>query len=178
MGQVVETHKLLEPQRKVWFFQAAADGEQRADYGPTELYFLQATENKGVIEATKVPYATLLNRAFGISILALVIALYAGEVGHLASTWMDHEDLSYGMLVPPVAVFVAWIQRRRVLSTPAETDLRGLKTMEQAKRAGELLAARAKDAGIEACVFDRGGYKYHGRVKALADGAREGGLRF
>jgi large subunit ribosomal protein L18 len=50
--------------------------------------------------------------------------------------------------------------------------------MEQAKRAGELLAQRARDAGIEACVFDRGGYKYHGRVKALADGAREGGLRF
>jgi large subunit ribosomal protein L18 len=50
--------------------------------------------------------------------------------------------------------------------------------MEQAKRVGELLATRAKEAGIEACVFDRGGYKYHGRVKALADGAREGGLTF
>ena len=59
-----------------------------------------------------------------------------------------------------------------------EPDLRGLKTMEQAKRAGELLAARAKEAGIESCVFDRGGYKYHGRVKALADGARGGGLAF
>jgi large subunit ribosomal protein L18 len=59
-----------------------------------------------------------------------------------------------------------------------EPDLRSLKAMEQAKRAGELLAQRARDAGIEACVFDRGGYKYHGRVKALADGAREGGLRF
>jgi large subunit ribosomal protein L18 len=59
-----------------------------------------------------------------------------------------------------------------------EPDLRGLKTMEQAKRAGELLASRAKEAGIDTCVFDRGGYKYHGRVKALADGAREGGLTF
>jgi large subunit ribosomal protein L18 len=59
-----------------------------------------------------------------------------------------------------------------------EPDLRPLKTMEQAKRAGEVLAARAKEAGIESCVFDRGGYKYHGRVKALADGAREGGLTF
>ena len=48
--------------------------------------------------------------------------------------------------------------------------------MEQAKKAGELLAERAKKAGVEQCVFDRGGYKYHGRVKALADGAREGGL--
>jgi large subunit ribosomal protein L18 len=50
--------------------------------------------------------------------------------------------------------------------------------MEQAKRAGELLAERAKAAGIEECVFDRGGYRYHGKVKALAEGAREGGLRF
>jgi large subunit ribosomal protein L18 len=59
-----------------------------------------------------------------------------------------------------------------------EPDLRGLKAMEQAARAGELLAGRAKDAGVESCVFDRGGYKYHGRVKALADGARSGGLTF
>ena len=45
-------------------------------------------------------------------------------------------------------------------------------------KAGELLAERAKAAGVETCVFDRGGYRYHGRVKALADGAREGGLEF
>jgi large subunit ribosomal protein L18 len=57
-----------------------------------------------------------------------------------------------------------------------EPELRGMKSMERAKRAGELLAQRAKEAGIEACVFDRGGYKYHGQVKALAEGAREGGL--
>jgi large subunit ribosomal protein L18 len=59
-----------------------------------------------------------------------------------------------------------------------EADLRSLAKMEQAKRAGELLAERAKAAGIETAVFDRGGYQYHGRVKALADGAREGGLVF
>jgi large subunit ribosomal protein L18 len=59
-----------------------------------------------------------------------------------------------------------------------EPDLRGLARMEQAKRAGELLAKRAKDAGAESCVFDRGGYQYHGRVRALAEGAREGGLAF
>jgi large subunit ribosomal protein L18 len=53
----------------------------------------------------------------------------------------------------------------------------GSKT-EQAKEVGKLLAANAKQAGIEACVFDRGGYLYHGRVKALAEGAREGGLKF
>ncbi len=59
-----------------------------------------------------------------------------------------------------------------------EGELRELGAMEQAKRAGELLAQRAKDAGLESAVFDRGGYRYHGRVKALAEGAREGGLRF
>ena len=59
-----------------------------------------------------------------------------------------------------------------------EAELRDLQRMEQAKRVGELLGERAKAAGVETCVFDRGGYRYHGRVKALADGAREGGLRF
>ena len=59
-----------------------------------------------------------------------------------------------------------------------EPDLRDLKPMEQAEKAGRLLAERAKAAGIEAAVFDRGGYQYHGRVKALAEGAREGGLAF
>ena len=49
---------------------------------------------------------------------------------------------------------------------------------EAARRVGLLLAERAKEAGVEAVMFDRGGYKYHGRVKALADGAREGGLQF
>jgi len=50
--------------------------------------------------------------------------------------------------------------------------------VEQSFAAGKLLAERAKAQGIEAVVFDRGGYKYHGRVKAFADGAREGGLQF
>ena len=59
-----------------------------------------------------------------------------------------------------------------------EPDLRKLAATEQAKKAGELLAERAKAAGVETCVFDRGGYQYHGRVKALAEGAREGGLAF
>jgi large subunit ribosomal protein L18 len=49
---------------------------------------------------------------------------------------------------------------------------------EQASEVGKLLAQGAKQAGVETCVFDRGGYLYHGRVKALADGAREGGLSF
>ena len=59
-----------------------------------------------------------------------------------------------------------------------EADLRSLKPMEQANEAGKLLASRAKAAGIATAVFDRGGYQYHGRVKALAEGAREGGLNF
>jgi large subunit ribosomal protein L18 len=59
-----------------------------------------------------------------------------------------------------------------------EPDLRKLDRMVQAQRVGALLAERAKAAGVEAAVFDRGGYQFHGRVKALAEGAREGGLRF
>ena len=59
-----------------------------------------------------------------------------------------------------------------------EPDLRDLGATEQARRAGELLAERARSAGVETCVFDRGGYRYHGRVRALAEGAREGGLAF
>jgi large subunit ribosomal protein L18 len=59
-----------------------------------------------------------------------------------------------------------------------EGDLKSLSSMEQASKAGQLLAERAKAAGVESVVFDRGGYRYHGRVKALADGAREAGLTF
>src|SRR6201991_1285652 len=59
-----------------------------------------------------------------------------------------------------------------------EAELRSLKPMKQATEAGKLLASRAKAAGIDSAVFDRGGYQYHGRVKALAEGAREGGLEF
>jgi large subunit ribosomal protein L18 len=56
-------------------------------------------------------------------------------------------------------------------------SFKGDKT-EQAAEVGKTLAAAAKSAGIETAVFDRGGYLYHGRVKALADAAREGGLKF
>jgi large subunit ribosomal protein L18 len=57
-----------------------------------------------------------------------------------------------------------------------EGDLRGAKPIEQATGAGKLLAERAKAAGIDRAVFDRGGYQYHGRVKAFCEGCREGGL--
>ncbi len=56
-------------------------------------------------------------------------------------------------------------------------SFKGTKT-DQAAEVGKLLAQNAKKAGVETVVFDRGGYLYHGRVKALAEGAREGGLRF
>lgn len=59
-----------------------------------------------------------------------------------------------------------------------EPELRKLDSMEQAKRAGQLIAERAKQAGVDTCVFDRAGYRFHGRVAAIAEGAREGGLRF
>jgi large subunit ribosomal protein L18 len=52
------------------------------------------------------------------------------------------------------------------------------KKMEEAKKVGEMVAQRAKDKGITQVVFDRAGYLYHGRVRALAEGAREGGLQF
>jgi large subunit ribosomal protein L18 len=51
-------------------------------------------------------------------------------------------------------------------------------TVETAAKVGSMVADRAKAAGVESVVFDRGGFKYHGRIKALADAAREGGLDF
>ena len=57
-----------------------------------------------------------------------------------------------------------------------EEDLRGLPRMDQADAVGRRLAARAREPGVERAVFDRGGYRYHGRVKALADAARDAGL--
>jgi len=54
----------------------------------------------------------------------------------------------------------------------------GIKKIEQAKLVGNLIATKCKEKGIERVVFDRSGYKYHGRVKSLADSAREGGLKF
>jgi large subunit ribosomal protein L18 len=58
------------------------------------------------------------------------------------------------------------------------SQLEGKKRLEQARLIGKAVAERAKAKGIETVAFDRGGYKYIGRVKALADGAREGGLKF
>ena len=68
-----------------------------------------------------------------------------------------------------------------VSASTMEKDLKGMKgraTCEGAKKIGELIAQRAKAKGVEKIVFDRGGYLYHGRVKTLADAAREKGLKF
>lgn len=64
--------------------------------------------------------------------------------------------------------------------TLAAANSQGMKgtNIQQAAEVGKMIAERAKAAGIQTVVFDRGGYLYHGRVKALADGAREGGLQF
>ena len=59
-----------------------------------------------------------------------------------------------------------------------EEDLGAASRMETSKAVGQRLAERAKEAGVGAVVFDRGGYRYHGNVRALAEGAREGGLQF
>jgi large subunit ribosomal protein L18 len=64
------------------------------------------------------------------------------------------------------------------LEKELRAELRTGADREAAKRVGRLLAERARAAGVEAVVFDRGGYRYHGRVQALAEGAREGGLLF
>ena len=64
------------------------------------------------------------------------------------------------------------------LESELRPDRNGQKKGEVSKRVGALVAERARSNGIESVVFDRGGYKYHGRVKALADAAREGGLAF
>ncbi len=68
----------------------------------------------------------------------------------------------------------------RTLAAASWMELKAFKgdKTEQAAEVGKQLAAAAKKAGVETAVFDRGGYLYHGRVKALANGAREGGLRF
>jgi large subunit ribosomal protein L18 len=67
--------------------------------------------------------------------------------------------------------------RAVTLVQASDAEVKGQGPTERAKKVGELLAGRAKDAGVASAVFDRGGRRYHGRVAALADGAREGGLQ-
>jgi large subunit ribosomal protein L18 len=67
---------------------------------------------------------------------------------------------------------------RRTLATVSDLGIEEGKKGEKASQVGKLIAERAKSAGISRVVFDRAGYRYHGRIKAVADGAREGGLEF
>ena len=80
----------------------------------------------------------------------------------------------YAQVVAPAG------DRVLVSASTLDSDLRGGKTgnIDAAAAVGRLVAQRAKEAGIEQVAFDRAGYKYHGRVKALADAARESGLKF
>jgi len=64
------------------------------------------------------------------------------------------------------------------LAAASSTEVGTADTIEGSKQVGLKLAEKAKAAGVETIVFDRGGYQYHGKVKALAEGAREGGLKF
>ncbi|MGQ0641604.1 MAG: 50S ribosomal protein L18 [Gemmatimonadaceae bacterium] len=75
----------------------------------------------------------------------------------------------YAQLVDDVA--------NRTLASVSDSDLTGKKA-ERATAVGKRIAEKAKSAGVSKVVFDRAGYRYHGRVKALADGARQGGLEF
>ena len=92
------------------------------------------------------------------------------------STWVTYDDAA-------LHVFVQVIDDTKghtiASASTLEAELRNATEMDKtakARRVGELVAERAKAAGIESVVFDRGGNKYHGRVAAVADGAREGGL--
>ena len=67
--------------------------------------------------------------------------------------------------------------RAVTLAHASDAEVKGEAPTDRAKKVGELLAGRAKDAGVDRAVFDRGGRRYHGRVAALAEGAREGGLQ-
>ena len=66
----------------------------------------------------------------------------------------------------------------KTLLAASTTEAKAKSTVEGAKKVGEMVAKKAKEAGIKAVVFDRNAYKFHGAVKALAEGAREGGLNF
>ncbi|MFA5820905.1 MAG: 50S ribosomal protein L18 [Candidatus Gracilibacteria bacterium] len=69
-------------------------------------------------------------------------------------------------------------EKNKVVASASDVKTKKGKKMERAKKVGTDLAAKAKENKVEAVVFDRNGYKYHGRVKAVAEGAREGGLKF
>jgi large subunit ribosomal protein L18 len=102
---------------------------------------------------------------------------------HLAGT-PDRPRLNVFRSLAEIYAQVIDDEAGQTLATASTVDhelreqIKGLKKTEQAKKVGQLVAKRALDKGIKLVVFDRGGFKYIGRVKALADGAREAGLEF
>lgn len=68
--------------------------------------------------------------------------------------------------------------KKKTLASASDLKIKKVKKAEAARRVGNLIAEKAKELKIEKIVFDRGSYKYHGRIKAVAEGAREGGLKF
>jgi len=95
---------------------------------------------------------------------------------HLAGTGARPRLVVYRSL-KHIAAQLVDDDARRTLMAVSDSGLEGTKT-QRATEVGKRIAARAKESGVLKIVFDRAGYRYHGRVKALADGAREGGLEF
>ncbi|HEX6314121.1 MAG TPA: 50S ribosomal protein L18 [Gemmatimonadaceae bacterium] len=95
---------------------------------------------------------------------------------HLAGTGERPRLVVFRSLKHIAAQLVDDASRRTIMAV-SDSGLEGTKT-QRATEVGKRLAARAKESGVSKIVFDRAGYRYHGRVKALADGAREGGLEF
>ena len=91
------------------------------------------------------------------------------------SVFRSHQNI-YAQVIDDVAGHT--IASASTVDKNLRGQLDGKDKSEQAKVVGEAVAQRAKDAGVETVIFDRGGFIYHGRVKALAEGAREGGLKF
>ena len=95
---------------------------------------------------------------------------------HLAGTQARPRLVVYRSL-KHIAAQLVDDDSRKTLMAVSDQGIEGTKT-QRATEVGKRLAARAKESGVSKIVFDRAGYRYHGRVKALADGAREGGLEF
>ncbi|HEY5546698.1 MAG TPA: 50S ribosomal protein L18 [Gemmatimonadaceae bacterium] len=95
---------------------------------------------------------------------------------HLAGTGERPRLVVYRSL-KHIAAQIVDDDKRHTLMAMSDQGIEGTKT-QRATEVGKRIAARAKESGVSKIVFDRAGYRYHGRVKALADGAREGGLEF
>jgi large subunit ribosomal protein L18 len=100
----------------------------------------------------------------------------AGTAGHPRLTVFRSASQIYAQVIDDAAG--STLVSASSIDHELREKVKGMKKSEQAKLVGKTIAERAKSKGVTAVVFDRGGFKYIGRVKALADGAREGGLQF